>query len=62
MGCLRTVKRMLTVSKAEQGIVSGSIELTPVQVYVQSLRDHQLYIQISSEKAPDGRLWGWLVS
>ena len=61
MGCLRTVKRMLTVSKAEQGIVSGSIELTPVQVRP-SLRDHQLYIQISSEKAPDGRLWGWLVS
>jgi len=33
--------------------------LTPEQV--QSLKKGQLYIQIYSEKAPDGNLWGWLL-
>jgi hypothetical protein len=28
---------------------------------VQALKKGQLYIQISSEKAPDGNLWGWFV-
>jgi len=49
----------LTVSKAVTGTVTGSIDLTPEQA--QNLRKGQLYIQISSEKAPDGNLWGWLV-
>ena len=49
----------LTVSKALKGTVSGSIDLTPAQV--QALKKGQLYVQISSEKAPDGNLWGWLV-
>ena len=49
----------LTVSKAMSGTISGSIDLTPEQV--QNLRKGRLYIQISSEKAPDGNLWGWLL-
>ena len=49
----------LTVSKGVNGTLTGSIDLTPDQL--QSLRKGQLYIQISSEKAPDGNLWGWLV-
>ena len=49
----------LTVSKAPKGTVTGSIDLTPEQI--QALKKGQLYIQISSEKAPDGNLWGWLV-
>jgi CHRD domain-containing protein len=49
----------LTVSKAPNGMVTGNVDLTPEQV--QSLKKGQLYIQISSEKAPDGNLWGWLV-
>ena len=49
----------LTVSKAPKGTLSGSIDLTPEQL--QALRKGQLYLQISSEKAPDGNLWGWLV-
>jgi len=49
----------LTVSKAINGTVSGSLELTREQV--QSLQSGKLYIQISSEKAPDGNLWGWFV-
>ena len=50
---------MLTVSKAPRGTLSGSIDLTPEQV--QAIKKGQLYIQISSEKAPDGNLWGWFV-
>jgi len=49
----------LTVSKAPKGTLSGSIDLTPEQT--QALKKGQLYIQISSEKAPDGNLWGWFV-
>jgi hypothetical protein len=49
----------LTVSKAASGTLAGSIDLTPEQL--QGLRKGQLYIQISSEKAPDGNLWGWLL-
>jgi CHRD domain-containing protein len=49
----------LTVSKAVTGTITGSIDLTPEQL--QSLRKGQLYVQISSEKAPDGNLWGWLL-
>jgi CHRD domain len=50
---------VLTVSKALKGTLSGSIDLTPAQV--EALKKGQLYLQISSEKAPDGNLWGWFV-
>lgn len=49
----------LTVSKLTDGSISGSFNLTPAQV--ESLRKGKLYIQIHSEKAPDGNLWGWLL-
>ena len=49
----------LTVSKATSGTIGGSVELTPEQI--ESLRKGRLYIQLSSEKAPDGNLWGWLL-
>jgi hypothetical protein len=49
----------LTVTKAAKGTLSGSIDLAPEQV--RALKAGQLYIQISSEKAPDGNLWGWFV-
>jgi hypothetical protein len=49
----------LTISKATSGTVSGSVELTPAQLT--SLRKGGLYIQIDSEKAPDGVLWGWFL-
>ena len=55
----------LTVSKATSGAsfsgsVIGSFALTPEQA--ESLRKGKLYIQIHSEKAPDGNLWGWLLA
>lgn len=49
----------LTVSRATNGTVTGSLDLTPEQL--KSLRQGQLYVQISSEKAPDGNLWGWIL-
>ena len=49
----------LTVSQGTNGTVSGSIELTPDQV--EDLKNSRLYVQIDSERAPDGNLWGWLL-
>ena len=49
----------LTVTKAVSGMVSGSVDLTPEQA--ESLRKGKLYIQIYSEKAPDGNLRAWLL-
>jgi hypothetical protein len=49
----------LTISKAASGTISGSLELAPAQLT--SLRKGGIYIQIYSEKAPNGVLWGWLL-
>jgi hypothetical protein len=49
----------LTVTKAQKGEVSGALDLTPDQIT--DLRNGRLYVQIQSERAPDGNLWGWLL-
>jgi len=49
----------LTISKATKGSLSGSIDLTPDQV--KGLHEGKLYIEIASEKAPEGNLWGWVL-
>jgi len=49
----------LTVTRAASGTISGSCDLTREQV--DALRKGRLYVQIDSEKAPDGNLWGWLL-
>jgi hypothetical protein len=49
----------LSVTRAISGAVSGSFELTPLQV--ENLRKGRWYVQIDSEKAPEGNLWGWLL-
>ena len=49
----------LTISKAVAGMISGSADLTPQQI--ETLHKGGLYIQIASEKAPEGVLWGWLL-
>ncbi len=49
----------LTVSKAISGNVSGTFDLTAEQI--DSLKKGKWYIQIDSEKAPQGNLWGWLL-
>ena len=49
----------LTIAKATSGSLSGSFDLTPQQL--ENLHKGGLYIQIHSEKAPDGVIWGWLI-
>ncbi len=49
----------LSVSKAASGAISGSFALTSEQV--ENLNKGRWYVQIHSEKAPDGNLWGWLL-
>jgi hypothetical protein len=40
------------------GTISGTLDLTPQQVA--DLDQKWLYVQLYSEKAPEGNLWGWL--
>ncbi len=47
------------VAKAVAGTVTAALDLTPQQVA--DLQNGRLYIQIHSERAPDGNLWGWLL-
>ena len=49
----------LMVSNAASGNVTGSVELSPSQL--EDLRSAKIYVQIDSEKAPEGNLWGWLL-
>ena len=49
----------LTVSAAVSGSISGTFDVTAAQAG--DLQKGLLYVQIQSEKAPDGNLWGWLL-
>lgn len=49
----------LNATKATAGTIAVTLILTPQQVT--DLQSGRLYIQIDSEKAPDGNLWGWLL-
>lgn len=49
----------LTVGHDTSGTLSGTVDLTPAQVT--DLQKGRLYVQVHSEKAPDGNLWGWLL-
>jgi hypothetical protein len=49
----------LTVTKAEKGAIGGTMELTADQIA--DLKSGKLYVQIESERAPEGNLWGWLL-
>jgi CHRD domain-containing protein len=50
----------LTVSGATSGTIAGQFDLTPQQLA--DLQGGRLYVQLHSEKAPDGNLWGWLIA
>ena len=41
------------------GTISGTMDMTPQQVA--DLDKGWFYVQLHSEKAPDGNLWGWLM-
>jgi CHRD domain len=49
-----------TVPSGVEGKVTGTFKLDETQTI--ALQKGQLYIQIDSEKAPDGNLWGWLLT
>ena len=52
----------LTVARGSEptgGTITGTLDLTPLQVT--DLEKGRFYIQLHSEKAPDGNLWGWLL-
>jgi len=49
----------LEITKSTKGSISGSVDLTPDQL--KGLRDGRLYIEVASEKAPEGNLWGWIL-
>jgi hypothetical protein len=48
----------LKASAGMSGTITGAIDLTAAQV--QELAQGRYYVQLHSEKAPDGNLWGWL--
>jgi CHRD domain-containing protein len=49
----------LTVTKDKAGSVSGTVELSASEV--EDLKNRRVYVQIDSERAPEGNLWGWLL-
>ena len=49
----------LTVTSGTSGKISATLDLTPAQV--EDLARERFYVQLHSEKAPDGNLWGWLL-
>lgn len=51
----------LGVAKGEggSGTLTASVDLSPAQI--KDLESGRLYVQVHSEKAPDGNLWGWLL-
>ena len=46
-------------TSALEGQFAASVDLTPAQV--DDLARERLYLELDSEKAPDGNLWGWLL-
>jgi hypothetical protein len=50
----------LTASAGTSGTISGTLDLQPAQIA--DLEKGRLYVQLHSEKAPDGNLWGWLLT
>ncbi|MNC98132.1 CHRD domain protein [compost metagenome] len=50
----------MTVSKSTGGSLEASVELSPEQI--DALNNGRFYIQIHSESAPEGNLWGWLLA
>jgi hypothetical protein len=47
------------VANGAGGTISGTMEMTPQQAA--DLDRGWFYVQLHSEKAPDGNLWGWLL-
>jgi len=50
---------MLEATHTTAPTISGTLELTPQQLA--DLRGEQFYVQLNSERAPEGNLRGWLL-
>ncbi len=48
----------LDTTKAVQGTISGTVRLS--REAIAALKNDALYIELDSEKAPEGNSWGWL--
>jgi hypothetical protein len=49
----------LTITPEVTGTLSGKVQLNAQQL--EALRKGGLYVEIDSDKAPEGDLWGWLM-
>ena len=49
----------LQLSGQNQGSISGTVRLSSRQLA--ALQRGHVYVQLNSQKAPDGNLWGWLL-
>ena len=49
----------LTLTGQTEGSVSGTVTLNAKQLA--AFRQGHVYVQLNSQKAPDGNLWGWLL-
>lgn len=49
----------LALSGQSQGTISGTVKLNAKQLT--ALKQGHVYVQLNSQKAPDGNLWGWLL-
>jgi hypothetical protein len=49
----------LATTKTTSPTISGTVDLTPSMV--DDLKNGQLYVQLNSERAPEGNLRGWLM-
>ena len=49
----------LTITSGTEGTITGTVTLTKTQV--EDLKLGRFYVQVDSESAPDGNLWGWVL-
>lgn len=49
----------LTITRATSGSIAGSVNLTPEQL--NNLHHGGIYVEIHSESAPEGVIWGWFL-
>jgi len=60
VGVRGNVIHALTLTQDVEGRITGTLRLSADEIA--ALRAGRLYIQIHSESAPDGNLWGWLLA
>jgi hypothetical protein len=49
----------LVVTKATSGMITGDLMLTAIQA--DHVMRNRVYVQVHSEKSPEGHIWGWLL-